>query len=225
MLDNFNIPESVLIEEYDPEWREYNQPAYCYDPDFEKIEPGTRLNGYFQSELFFEPYACQIRKELQIRSPLSLAYHEVSSRILVTDHPVSIHVRRGDFVTNLDTRKFHGICSSDYYVRAAQIVEGLSRTNLQYFVFSDDRMEAQSMLCKLGRVEIVDTPAHAPWEDLALISKCHHHILANSSFSWWSSWLNRSTQKIIVAPRHWVASETLRKLNTADLFRDGMILI
>jgi hypothetical protein len=91
----------------------------------------------------------------------------------------------------------------EYYERAiAHMSERLD--DPRYFVFSDDVEFARENLPRSGGLEFVahndDFSAH---EDLRLMSSCHHHILANSTFSWWGAWLNGHPEKIVVAPRQW----------------------
>ncbi|MBT2829259.1 alpha-1,2-fucosyltransferase, partial [Staphylococcus coagulans] len=64
-----------------------------------------------------------------------------------------------------------------------------------------------------------------PWEDMALMARCRHHVIANSSFSWWGAWLNPSSDKIVIAPRAWFTSAELRARNTCDLYPAGWILL
>lgn len=207
------------------EWRDYNEPQYHYDPGFEAIEAGTRLNGYFQSPLYFAAQADAIRREISLAAAPSPAFGEFAARIRAAALPVSLHLRRGDFAADPHTLSFHGICGPDHYRRAMRVVEGLVGTTPTYVVFSDDTAEARRLFGALPGAIFVATPPAAPWEDMLLMSRCHHHILANSSFSWWGSWLNPSPDRIVVAPRAWVAREALRKLNTADLHPEGTILI
>lgn len=207
------------------EWREYNEPHYHYDPSFEAIGPGTRLNGYFQSPLYFAAQAEAIRREISLAAAGSPAFTDFAARIRGSALPVSLHLRRGDFAADPHTLSFHGICGPEHYRRAMRIVEGLVGATPTYVVFSDDAAEARRLFGALPGAIFVATPQAAPWEDMLLMSLCRHHILANSSFSWWGSWLNASPDKIVVAPRAWVAREALRKLNTADLHPEGTILI
>jgi hypothetical protein len=60
---------------------------------------------------------------------------------------------------------------------------------------------------------------------MALMARCRHHVIANSSFSWWGAWLNRSLGKVVVAPRAWFAPTELKKHNTTDLYPPGWILV
>jgi hypothetical protein len=203
----------------------YEERDYCYEARFNEIIAGTRLVGYFQSELYFGTYASQLRKELQLSAPGSSAFRELAETMGSSNYPVSIHLRRGDFATNPITRAFHGICGLDYYAKAMKIVESLGSCRPTYFVFTDDRPEATKMFDGLGSVVFAETPIERPWEDLFLMAKCRDNILANSSLSWWASWLNENPNKKMIAPRRWVSPETMRTLNTCDLYLEGTIII
>jgi hypothetical protein len=204
---------------------DYHERAYCYEPRFSSIKPRTRLIGYFQNELYFAAFADLLRQEIRIAVPKSSAFSILAESIEQAKRPVSIHLRRGDFVENPDTKTFHGTCQLDYYHKAMQIIEGLDSTRPTYIVFSDDRQEAVSMFAKLDSVVFAETPLESPWEDLFLMSNCHDNILANSSLSWWASWINQNPKKLIVAPRRWVSPEAMRNLNTCDLYLEGTIII
>lgn len=206
-------------------WSEYQQPGYCYDPAFETLDRGTRLHGYFQSETFFVSCRDRLRDELQLAQPPSPLFAAQSQQIRDATLPVSVHVRRGDMAADARTRSFHGICGLAYYAKAMRILEGLTGGTPNYVVFSDDMAEARALFANLPSVIFAAALPESPWEDLLLMAQCRHHILANSSFSWWGSWLNPSDDKIIVAPRRWVSPEAMRSLNTADLYLDGTIII
>ncbi len=118
---------------------------------------------------------------------------------------VSVHVRRGDYVSQRSAAAVHGVCSLQYYRSA---LAAISRTlhDPQFFVFSDDARWTREYLTFPGPATFVDHngPATA-FQDLLMMSRCKHHVLANSSFSWWGAWLNPSPDKSVVAPRHWFA--------------------
>jgi len=206
------------------EWEEYREPTFHYDVGFEAIRVGTYLTGYFQSELYFASIGDRIRAELQLAVPTSAAFCSLLARIAEERCAVSVHVRRSDYVTNAETRSFHGVCGAAYYERALSVIKALTGTPT-YFVFSDDPEEARAMFVHLRQAVFVDTPPGSPWEDLILMSHCRHHVLANSSFSWWGAWLNPSMEKVVVAPRRWLSVDAMRRLSTADLHPDGTILV
>ena len=225
MLSAFAIKAGIAGAQMRTGWVEYHQPGYCYDPAFADIGRGTRLNGYFQSEVFFASYREQLREELRLAVPVSRSFTDMSARIQAAGYPVSVHLRRGDFSANPNTLAFHGICGKAYYTKAMQIIEGISKAHPTYVVFSDDPTEARALFGDLPSVMFSETPPDRPWEDMLLKAQCRGHILANSSLGWWASWLNRSEKKTIVAPRRWVSPEAMRNLNTADLYLEGTIII
>ncbi len=139
--------------------------------------------------------------------------------------PVSVHVRRGDYL-NPGTTEFHGVLGEPYYREAVSRIGAALGNGADFFIFSDDPTAAGQVLnfVPKSRLTHVCGDPERPWEDMALMARCQHHVTANSSFSWWGAWLNRSPDKLVVAPRTWFAPTELKKLNTADLYPPGWIL-
>jgi hypothetical protein len=204
----------------------YREPHYHYDPAFEALGPQTSLFGYFQSERYFSSIAATLRDCFSLREPFGPAAGEVLARIERSRLPVSVHVRRGDYLKP-GTTEFHGILGESHYRDALGRIEAALGEGADFFVFSDDPGAAEEVLNFVPPWRL--THAHGdpqrPWEDMALMARCRHHVVANSSFSWWGAWLNRSPDKIVVAPRAWFTPDELSRRDTSDLYPPGWILI
>ncbi|WP_442587820.1 alpha-1,2-fucosyltransferase [Pedobacter sp. AW31-3R] len=166
------------------------------------------LDGYFQNEFYFSPYADEIRTEL--RDLLECTYQLSglqAQNIVVHQESIAIHLRRTDYL-NPSALCFHGICEVDYYQKALQIIEDRT-TQAHLYLFSDDNILADEMFCLVrNKTNISSMLAHIPMLDkdlveLALMAKCRHFVIANSSYSWWGSYLSDSPDKLIVAPKQW----------------------
>jgi hypothetical protein len=209
-----------------PSPHEYREPHFHYDPAFETLGPRTALFGYFQSERYFSSIAGSLRDWFSPREPLGSAALATLARIETSHLPVSVHVRRGDYLKP-GTIEYHGILGEPYYRGALAHLEALTGQDTELFVFSDDAAVAERVLNFVPQSRLVHVRGapERPWEDMVLMARCRHHIIANSSFSWWGAWLNRSSEKFVVAPRAWFASGQLSKSNTDDLYPAGWMLI
>ncbi len=198
-----------------------------FDPEFFRQGPTIRLYGYFQSELYFADIADQIRALFQPRDPLGPQAQATADLIARSALPVSVHIRRGDYVSKPDAALFHGVLGEAYYRKALKILQGMVGSELTVFVFSDDPPEAERILDFLPRDRLVHVGGdpERPWEDMALMARCRHHVIANSSFSWWGAWLNPSPDKIVIGPRQWFAPAAQRRSNTCDHCPPDWILV
>lgn len=204
----------------------YTEPHFHFDPAFLELKSPISLFGYFQSERYFGEIAEDLRRYFQPREPLGSAAQGVAEAIACAQMPVSIHIRRGDYVASAETARVHGTLDLDYYRKALDLVEHRAGGKITLFVFSDDAAAAADLLQFYAGeiVEVRGDPAR-PWEDMALMARCRHHVIANSSFSWWGAWLNPSPDKTVVAPRAWFAPAALRERNVCDLCPSDWILI
>jgi len=205
---------------------EYREPHFQYDPAFETLGPQASLFGYFQSERYFQTIEGRLRHWFSPRHPLGGAAAAALARIETSRLPISVHVRRGDYL-NPGTAETHGIQGERYYRAAVACLESTLGQEAELFVFSDDPAAAEEVLSFVPRSRLAHVrgdPAR-PWEDLTLMARCRHHIIANSSFSWWGAWLNASPDKIVVAPRAWFSPAELKKRDTTDLYPSGWVLL
>lgn len=186
--------------------------SFAYDPRFERILRPVYLVGYWQSEKYFVWNRQRILSDLTLVRPI-LAETPMLELIRNTVS-VALHIRRGDYVTNPLASKFHGLCDLSYYQTA---VEQLASRfpDIHVFAFSDDPVWAKKNLKLKVPVHFMEAcatdEAHI---DLELMTYCRHHVIANSSFSWWGAWRRSSTDQIVCAPRRWFVDA---KTDTSDV--------
>lgn len=159
------------------------------------------MDGYFQVEKLFKDQRTVLLEDFKFPG-FSRQSQYWSEKIRSAANPVSIHVRRGDYLKP-NYQSFHGILPLSWYLAAIDKLEN-SLNGITYFIFSEDKEWCREAFAFLGpRGVLVDTRDDEPWADMALMSRCHHHIIANSSFSWWAAWLNTFPDKIAIAPKNW----------------------
>jgi len=197
----------------------YKEPFFPYDPNILKCKNHVYLEGYWQTEKYFKEIEEIIRRDFTIVDEPDLRNKTMAEQIRKSES-VSIHIRRGDYVTNPTTNAYHGTCSEDYYKKAIQIIKNHIHQP-QFFIFSDDPTWVREHLDTGYPTVFVDfNGPDKDYEDLRLMSLCQHHIIANSSFSWWGAWLCRNIEKIVIAPKKWFNKPDI---NTKDLIPDTWI--
>ena len=183
--------------------RVYAEKAFTFDPAVLSLPDGTYLDGYWQSEQYFADHADAIRADFTVRhAPSAENAHWLG--LIAASNSVSLHVRRGDYVTDPSAASVHGTCDLDYYRRAVEHVRSVSGAEPVAFVFSDDPDWVTANLQLPSPMHVVrNNDASTNYEDLRLMTACRHHVIANSSFSWWGAWLDPRADAITVAPRRW----------------------
>tara|TARA_B100000745_G_scaffold76795_1_gene46488 strand:+ start:13529 stop:14446 length:918 start_codon:yes stop_codon:yes gene_type:complete len=159
------------------------------------------LDGYWQSPKYFEDIRDVLLKDFQLTAPTSKIMASYQSEI-VKGTPVSVHIRRGDYVKNPRVLKEFGICSQAYYQKAVSYVQE-HVTEPSFFIFSDDIAWVKENIPLPESTVYVSDPTLSAEEELILMSSCSHNIIANSTFSWWGAWLNQNQEKIVIAPTPW----------------------
>lgn len=177
------------------------------------------LDGYWQSEKYFMRKSNAIKNDFTFITEMDQHNIAILKDIKKTQS-VSIHVRRGDYVSNNKTHNFHGVCSSEYYKAAVvRIKKQIKKPT--FYVFSDDPTWCRKNLMLDKNTSIVDnTNCPSGVIDMHLMSACQHNIIANSSFSWWGAWLNNNKSKIIIAPKRWFQDQAI---DTRDIIPDGWV--
>lgn len=192
----FNIPKYKVIS---GKILERQENVY----DVTLLEKGRfgYYEGYYQTEKYFKMIRSQLLEAFSLAVPLNQE-NQLMRKQIREHNAISLHVRRGDYVQLADV---YGVCSSAYYKNAVEYM--LSHVqNPHFYIFSDDTEWVRDHLkldidCTI--VDINDEKT-AHW-DLELMKNCQHHIIANSSFSWWGAWLNVNPEKIVLTPQRWFA--------------------
>ncbi|MDB5183180.1 MAG: hypothetical protein JWO47_964 [Candidatus Saccharibacteria bacterium] len=187
-------------------WMYYEQ-GQGYNPEALEQPDNTMLIGYWQTEKYFKDIRNELIAELEPTSKLSDKNLAIMSKIKNSES-VSIHVRRGDYITNKNANTFHGSLGADYYQKAQEYIQKkIGIKNIQVFVFSNDIPWCKKNLKFDVPVTFVEGNDKGS-DDMRLMKNCKHFVMANSSFSWWGSWLCTNPNKIVVAPKVWFKDKT-----------------
>lgn len=180
--------------------REIREKKHChgvYDPELiRKYKEDVWLSGYFQTEKYFKGIRDVLLSDFVLKPRLSYHAGRWYKFIRECDHPVALHIRRGDYVTDKEVRRKHGLLPMEYYYEAIEIVRQQVPMCV-IIVFSDDPIWVTG---NTSFENVVIGPTGA--EDIYLMSLCKGAIIANSSFSWWSAWLQRRGG-LVIAPSKW----------------------
>lgn len=230
MTDGFMDPVSRIRRKlFGRKSLEYMEKDCNFDPEILNRDPAY-LTGYFQSEKYFADIEEEVRQAFRfseriwegIPSQLLERIRSYEQQIKIA-MAVSVHIRRGDYLQNEEA--YGGICTEQYYKTAIEYVRKRQQ-DASFFVFTNDPDYAGEWILKnFGQekerfVLIEGTQEENGYLDLYLMSLCRHHILANSSFSWWGAYLNPSREKMVIVPHKWFGNQECR-----DIYMENMIRI
>ena len=205
---------------------------HCYDKNLvDSCSDNTNLDGFFQTEKYFENIADEIRSDFIFKDEYLKPCKEFIDSLETT--PIFLHVRRGDAIGK---EHYHPVAPISYYVEALKRFD----KDTPCFVFSDDLDWCKSQdLFKSDKflfndnIERYDYQSMdgsgsmqytlLPHVDLCLMSLCSGAIIVNSSFSWWGAWLQNNRGKVI-ASKPWFGPSA-SDLDTSDVVPDHWEII
>jgi len=193
----------------------FRERQFHYDPYFERVRGNVVLVGHWNSERYFAGSREAVVAALQLKPELERQLDPALCARVASGNSVALHVRRGDYVQEAKVAQVHGFIGLDYYRDAVAALRARV-ANPVFYLFSDDKEWVREHFSWLENHVIIDVDnRYRDYEDLALMARCRHNIIANSTFSWWSAYLNRNPDKCVIAPRQWFRD---RKKNTRDLY-------
>ncbi len=186
---------------------------FHFDPEVLEHIGSVYLSGYWQSYRYFDNIASILRREFSVRSR-QMGDNLAMAQLIASTQSVSLHVRRGDYVSCSLAMRRHGVCPLEYYDAAIRIMADRMNSP-HFFIFSDDIPWVQTHIqLQYPCTYVTHNGVANDYEDLRLMSQCKSHIIANSTFGWWGAWLSQAPEKIVIAPRSWFAG---LDYNTGDL--------
>lgn len=177
--------------------RKYYVEHQMYDPNIFNLEEAV-LEGYFACEAYYNDIISILWDRLRFPDSSNVQNHNLKEQ-MDSCNSVSIHIRRGDYLSAENFNIFSGICTEEYYQSAIAYIEQHVE-NPHYFVFSDDPEFAKEKY-KTDNYTVVDVNhGKNSFYDCYLMSQCKYNICANSTFSFWGARLNQYSQKIVIRP-------------------------
>jgi hypothetical protein len=210
--DRMYGPNNEHVNTVEP--RHYHVDAAILDV----ADPNAMLIGNAISEDYFFDVVDVIRRDFtRVSQPVEYARmvsHHLSELAASGKTPVAVHVRRGDKALDPGINHVHGVATVEYYETAMALMDRLI-DNPWYIFFSDGPEWVEANL-RRSNAGVMRAPAGTPAiEDMLLMAECHHHILGNSTYSWWSAWLaEQRPDHVVIGPRPLMAD---RSYNTEDV--------
>ena len=176
----------------------YKEPNFSYN-EIPKVK-NLLMEGYFQSEKYFAHNREMILNTFEFPEDMQNYVYLKYSRLIDMNNTVSVHVRRGDYIT--DFSGCFEILNNKYYDEAFSILP--ENSIFVFFGEHPEDLEHCKEVMNVKRAFYIREESDVA--DLYLMSKMKNNIIANSSFSWWAAWLNRNKDKRVIAPQKWFGS-------------------
>ena len=196
----------------------YQKNAFDFDPTLFNLSNiknrDLYLSGYWQGFPYIETIRPILQKDFELRASTSPYYQPYLQQIAESES-VMLHIRRGDYIDSPSAAQFHSVLPLDYYLKAMSSIQS-AKTQPHFYIFSDDLPWAKAALPTNLKMTFVENSLQedATAQELQLMRACKHHIIANSSLSWWGAWLKNNTDGLVFAPNRWIRDD---KQNLADL--------
>ena len=182
--------------------------------------PLLYFKGFYQSERFFADIKDEVRESFTFDKNKANSRSLNMLEILYKDeNAVSLHIRRGDYLQPKHWATTGSVCQLPYYQNA---IAEMSRrvASPSYYIFSDDIAWVKENLPLQNAVYIDWNTDEDSWQDMMLMSHCKHHIICNSTFSWWGAWLNPNMDKTVIVPSRW-----FQHSEAPDIYPTGWIKV
>ncbi len=205
-----HIERFVLKDGFNVKYKENPNPQQQFQENGKlvKLPQNTDINGYFQSEKYFVHCIELVKRELSFNADIMKSSINKLQDMNAEDC-VSVHIRRGDYV---NIPQYHPLCTKEYYK------EAMSKFKDRKFLFISDDIE---WCKKTFGGEHTYSDGENMFEDMCMMSVCDGHIIANSSFSWWGSWLGNGKT---IAPNNWFG-EAINNKNDGNIYLKDWIII
>jgi hypothetical protein len=208
-IDNLFFTNNLIVE------NNISERFFHFDEELFKIKDFTNINGYLQSEKYFIHCKDEILDILKIKKEFIDSATELLPK--TNKELVAIHIRRSDY---LFLEGYHSLNGVEYINRALKLIG--NKEDYHFVVCSDDIEWCESIWGNDENFTLIKNGS--PFIDFTVMSLCQHHIISNSSFSWWSSYLSKNENKKVIAPKNWFGSKMSNNILT-DLYTKNMVII
>jgi hypothetical protein len=192
-----------------------------YIPDLLDMD-NVYLYGYWDCERYYGDIMPLLREKIKFAPSNNPRNSEIMKK-MESENSVSIHIRRQDYLTVADGKRYMGICTEQYYAKAMEHIEE-KVPNTVYYIFSDDIEYAKAHFNN-ENMHVVDwNTGNDSMHDMELMSHCKHNICANSTFSIWGARLNRNPYKIMVRPLKHDNYEKIDKAKTKENWKNWVLI-
>lgn len=196
----------------------YENDNYNFNNDYLVPSKGIKFYvGGWHSEKYFLEIKQKILETFQFKfERVGFDNLELMQQLQNTTS-ISVHIRRGDFMDKNNYNKFGAVCTLNYFLVAIEKMKTLVKKPHFYFFTNDNEWVGNNFSNQSFTVVNINTGENS-WKDMYLISNCTHHITSNGSFSWWSAYLDKNKDKIVIVPKNFMVDKHFE-----DIYPQGWI--
>lgn len=192
------------------------------EKDYRGINPGDNnilFRGYWHRKEFVEALMSDPRQNLRIRESYITEELLETANEISKQNAVVVHVRGGDYLKKDNKQIFYSLDRA-YYEKSLEMIRERGGSDPTIYVFTDDEKHAIDVIGESAGAKVRWMTGRTDYEDLYLMTLARHHIIANSSFSWWGAAMSDNRDGITIAPKNW-----FRNMPAPDLYPDDWIVI